>query len=707
MRKIRDFEAYFDGYQQIVVYLRKSYFGGNSDFFYLTDNKEFNVRCSITSREMSTGEYTKYRLNLEAPIKIGTDYEIIDSHAKRHQVEYGTVVKTKQFDQEFAYLNDDLGVTFSLLETRFALWSPVASEVTLALLNNGKRKEYALKRTESGVFRTKIRGNLGGYNYKYLIKISGSWDELVDPYAKSLTANGKWGVIINPSKAHVDIYELELDKTLVDHVIYEVSVRDITSAKEANVKYPMTYLGLSQTDTSYQGYPTGIDYIADLGVTMVQLMPVYDFASVDETDIKRFYNWGYDPNHYMSLEGGFSTNPDDGYSRVVEFKRLVSTMHRKGIAVCLDLVYNHVFDMEANNLWKLIPNYFFRMTSTAATSNGSFCGNDYESQTIMGRKYLVDCCINWIKEYDIDAFRFDLMGIIDLETMNTIVKEAKKIKPNFLVYGEGWNMPTMLPDNLKTTIANNLLVPEVGFFSDRFRDVVKGSAAHGEESLRGYASNDLSKIEFMKNVLTAGIVPYGTFAYVSDPKQMVNYVECHDNQTLWDKLKGCCNDEVRELRIERQKLINACVLVSQGAPFLHSGQEFCRTKHLEHNSYRSNDEINKIDYQRMINYRQVVDYTSSMIQLRKDFPEFRLKTKAEIEKQITFSNLSNGALLYRITGKKRVVDCFINPASSAIDYEYLETVEVVANKKGYLKEPIITKKVEIDAISLVVVTYDK
>ncbi len=708
MRKTKDFEAYIDDYNLIVIYVKINNFHGFNDIFYLSSNKSQEVTYSISSREVSTNDYMKFRLTLEKEIAIGDEYEIMTSFGKRYPVCYGSIVKTERFDKEFSYGKNDLGASYSFLETKFVVWSPVASEINLIVNRNNKTKDYPLKKSSNGVFRGKVKADLSGCQYKYLVKINGGWNEVIDPYAKSLSTNGKWGVIIDPKSIKVENVDLKLTDNLVDHVIYEISVRDMTSSLTSNVKNRMLYLGLTEEGTSYKDYPTALAHIKSLGVTMVQLMPVYDFSTVDEFNINKNYNWGYDPNHYMALEGGFSSDPEDGYSRVREFKSLVSTFHKSGLAVSIDLVYNHVFDMEANSLWKLIPSYFFRMSKSGAISNGSFCGNDYESQTYMGRKYLVDCCINWVKMYDVDAFRMDLMGIIDVKTINLILSEIRKIKPNFMIYGEGWNMPTMLPDNMKSTIANNLHLPDIGFFNDRFRDTVKGSTSTGEESVRGYASNDISKIEIMKNVLSASIVDYGIFPYVSNPNQTINYVACHDNQTLWDKLKGCCKDEPREQRILRQKLINACILIAQGVPFLHCGQEYCRTKHLDHNSYNSGDQINMVDYNRINEFRSTVDYTISMIKLRKDYSEFRLKTKEEIERYISFINLENGILLYRIdTGSGRVVDCLINPTRILTNYEYSFNVRIIADIDGYHNEGKEDNIIGITPISVVVVEYGK
>jgi len=549
---------------------------------------------------------------------------------------------------------------------------------------------------DKGIFKVTVKGDLDGCRYIYLVNNHIEWKEAVDPYAKSLSANGEYGIIIDVNKTKMDLVNIVLPDNYLDHVIYEISIRDMINDEKAGVKHPRKYLGLAESGSSYDGYLTALDYIESLKVTMVQLMPVIDFGSVDELDIDKYYNWGYDPNHYYALEGSYSTDPNDGYLRIMEFKTMIKAMHKKGLAVCMDLVYNHVFLKEKNNLDKIVPNYYFRMDEEGNLSNGSLCGNDYESKSIMGRRYLIDCCLNWVKEYDIDAFRFDLMSITDIETINLIVEKIREIKPNFVIYGEGWDMPTLLKKQEKTSLENSAYTPSVAFFSDRFRDAVKG-----------YGSNDVSEIENVKNCLTAGIVDYGLAPYVNSPNQTINYVECHDNLTLWDKLVECCGQESEKQRKERQKLINACVLIGQGIPFLHSGQEFCRTKNMDDNSYNSGDEVNKIDYDRMIEFYDVVEYTKSIISLRKDYSLFRLKDKDAIEKQISFYNLDCGALLYRIESDKEILDCFINPSYETIKYSYNKEVKVVVDDKGYLKEGYLKSEVMISPITLVVANYEK
>jgi len=704
MRRTKEFEAYLDDYGVIVVYLKQSFYQGYSDAFFLTDNESETLECKITSRELASNEYTKYILEIPGTLTIGKEYEVIEEHAKRTVLQYGMIVKTKKFDQAFYYDNNDLGANYHREFTEFVLWAPTASQV-MVHVENGTVSVQWLNRESKGIFRGIINGDLDGLKYVYHVKVNGTWREVVDPYAKSLNTNGKMGVIINPQRLKT-IPSVKVSPSIInmsDHIIYELSIRDFTSSPTSNSSFPMQYRGVYEPGRSYQQYATGIDYLSKLGVTMVQLMPVHDFATVDEVNVEKYYNWGYDPHHFMALEGSYSSNPKDGYSRILEFRQLVAELHNRGMYVSIDLVYNHVYDMQSNSLELVVPNYYFRMNEVGNISNGSFCGNDYESRALMARKYLVDCCRNWINLYDLDGFRFDLMGIIDIKTSNMIVEAARQLKPEFKVYGEGWNMPTMLSEGEKTTIENASLTPGIAFFNDRFRDVVKGSTDYHQRGAKGYASGDLSKVALMKNVLSGSVIGFGQGTYFIDPQQSINYVECHDNQTLWDKLKECCKEDTREQRIDRVKLIMTVLMISQGVPFIHAGQEFCRTKNQDHNSYRSSDEINKIDFQRRINYQEVVDYTIDMIKLRKMFPHFRLNDMQHISQAVSFEEDYHGLLIYRINYQQQVIECLINVTNHVIIHQYPLAVRLIANEAGLLTERMDMQIVTVNPRTVTIV----
>ena len=707
MEELKKSRAYIDDYQLITVYLGNDYYNGDSDFFYLTDNEARKYACSIFSKEVLEQKETRYKLNLSQEIEVGKAYTIYDEHGQAINAEYRLIVKAARFDEENSYLGDDLGAKYERNKTTFVFWAPTSQAAKLRIFKKRRCYEFPCQK-DGSVFRVSIKGNWQACSYLYLLERNGLYYEVVDPYALSLSANGGYAVVINPKKVAVNIPRLTTLEDYVDHIIYEISVRDMTIDENARIRNAGKYLGLCETATKYKEQATGFDYIKSLGVTMIQLMPVLDFVTVDELNPLASYNWGYDPGHYLALEGSYSTDANKAYSRVIEFKELVASFHRANLAVSLDVVFNHVYQRENSNLEKLLPYYFFRMDDEANLSNGSFCGNDYESRSIMGRKYLVDCCMTLVKEYDVDAFRFDLMSIIDLETMKTITTKLRELKENFMIYGEGWDMPTMLDAKEKSSLLNREELSKVAFFSERFRDVVKGPTNKEAAEQRGYGSNNTALREAMKNAFTASTVAFDDYPLLmEEPQQVINYAECHDNLTLWDKLAISCQNESEQQRVMRQKLITACVLLAQGVPFLHSGQEFCRTKYFDENSYRSGDDVNKIDYARMLEYFDVVNYCKDMIKLRREFPHFRLSSKSAIHQGVSFENLDQGSLRYNISLDGLVVDCFINPSLQTLSYEYEKPVRILANEAGYLTEAYNLRIVTINPITVVVTIYEQ
>lgn len=318
-----------------------------------------------------------------------------------------------------------------------------------------------------------------------------------------------------------------------------------------------------------------------------------------------FYNWGYDPVAHRCLEGYYSTNPKDALCRVEEFAQLVQNCHMAGIRVNLDLVFNHVYEKENYPLEKLVPDYYFLMNQQGEFSNGSYCGNDIDTQQRMSHKYFVDTCKRIVEWFDVDGFRFDLMGILDVDLVNEIEQECRKLKPDFMVYGEGWNMPSFLSEDRRASQLNQHKMEHVGHFNDYFREHIRGS--NGELERKGYSNGAVEMIEAASHAL-CGCVDIG---YYDNMEKTINYVECHDNHTLWDKNRVCCREEGREIREKRQVLANAMVLLAQGVPFLHAGQEFGRTKQNLGNSYNRSDNYNCIDYQRRDIHIKIVNDTKN------------------------------------------------------------------------------------------------
>lgn len=710
MRRKTNFEAYYDDYYTICAYLSKNFYNGKSNVFYLRTPEGSLEECKIVSQANINNDYIKYVLSIEQELSLSERYELVEEHALTTELAFGLIVKTETFEEEYSYDGSDLGTTYTPEETKFVFWAPLASEVLIRVRRGDNVEHFSMDRTEKGVFRYTAKGDYDGALYFYLLNVNGVWKEVCDPYANATNANGKRSMVMNPAKVKVDLQHDKLPKLekKTDAIIYETSIRDFSFMMKEYTQYTGKYLGFIEEGKTIEGKPVLFDHLLKMGVTHVQIMPIHDFATVDELNIDKFYNWGYDPVSYHSMEGSYSSNPNDGYTRIKEFKQLVAKCHEHGIRVVLDLVYNHYYDFFTNNLQNSTPNYFFQMDKDANLSNGSFCGNDFDTSVAMGRKYVIDSALNWTKEYGIDGIRFDLMGIMDLNAVNKINEVCKAVNPDFMVYGEGWSMPTMLDATKQASMNNYHKMPNIGFFNDFFRDHVKGSTNEDEMYKKGYCTGDANYFEQVKAALAGTCSSkFGTVKFLN-PTQTINYVECHDNATVWDKMRECCKESVREERQKRQKLLNAVVLLSQGVPFLHSGQEFLRTKYGVQNSYRSNDEINEFDWNRCVRNYDVVDYTADLIALRKKYQAFRLQTREEVEKHVRISEIQPGVILYSLIDLEELdgikgLDVIINTTTKDVTYDVKESACIVANEVGLIEECVAAQIISVSPLTVNVV----
>jgi len=692
MRKVERFEAHLDGYDLITVYLSKRFYQGRSDSFYLRNSEGELQKLVIKSFENTSNDYSKYILKGCKHIEFDQAYDIVEEHSLSTVLQIGLIVKSDQFDQQFFYDGDDLGVFVHKNKTSFALWAPTAIEVKVNIISQKQNITLAMERSEKGVFRLDVQENLHLASYVYLVFVNGKWIESIDPYAKTSLVNATRSVVLDFNQCKVDPNNESLQPLnhMTDATIMELSIRDFTFDPQGNNPFPGTFKGLVAPNTkTSNGTQTGFDYLLSLGFTHIQLMPVYDFATIDELNIKAFYNWGYDPIQYNCPEGSYATQPQNPISRVKELKECIAQCHKHNLRVIMDVVYNHVYDMDTSSFEKIVPYYYFRRSTSGAVSNGSFCDNDFDSNRLMARKYIVDSVKMWISEYGFDGFRFDLMGILDVETMNIITKECKAIKPDALIFGEGWNMPTILEDSHKAMMENQAKMPDIGHFNDFFRDHVKGKTNENEISVKGYCTGDVAYQEAMKMALVGNTIN-DLYVYLFDsPSKSINYVECHDNRTCWDKIKECCKEDQREVRIRKHKMMIGALMVAQGIPFMHSGQEFCRTKNGIHNSYRSGDIINQIDWLRKDRYHDVVQYTQDLIELRKRIGAFRLPTSELIRKHVYFDDLPEHILCYGIKGIKcdgryNHIQVFFNPTEKVIYHRLDDYMDLLANEAGLI-----------------------
>ena len=570
---------------------------------------------------------------------------------------------SEHFEAQYTYDGCDLGATWHKDHTVFRVWVPTASALSVNLYDQGQggaARSFPMSPAEKGTWVLTLPGNLNGIYYTYTATADGIDREAVDPYARSCGVNGQRGMVLDLSATDPENWEHDTDPNAglrpTDCVIYELHIRDVSMDESSGIRHKGKFLGLTETGTvSPQGHSTGLDHIKSLGITHLHLLPCYDFGSVDESDPSPQFNWGYDPVNYNVPEGSYSPDPYHGEVRVREMKQMVHSLHQNGISVVMDVVYNHVFDGDTFCFNRLVPGYFSR-----GDSNGSFCGNDTASERSMVRKYIVDSVCYWADEYHIDGFRFDLVGLLDVETVNAIVSAVHARHPSVIFYGEGWDLPTKptKPVTLATQ-KNAHLTPNFAYFSDTVRDLLRGSV--WEDKQLGFVSGRKG----LKPLLTQCFM--GMPDWCKNPAQSVNYASCHDNMTLFDRLVISTPEENLENQVCMNNLAAAIYMTCQGIPFIHAGEELLRTKHFDHNSYKSPDSINAIKWADLDKpeVQKTLQYYRELIALRKTCPTLRL-TDAEAVKGVIspISGLPEHTAAFHLKGQQELVIIF-NAAKEA------------------------------------------
>ncbi len=552
---------------------------------------------------------------------------------------------SRQFEETYTYSGTDLGAAWFEDKTAFRLWAPTAKAAWVKLYKSGDPdardllEVLPLSPGEQGTWFTVKQGNLHGIYYTWLVDVDGRIVEAVDPYARTTGVNGRRAMILDLSSTDPVGWELDTDPNpsgdISQAVIYELHIRDLSSDASSGIRNSCKFLGLAETGTGTPENPTGLDHIKALGITHLHLLPVYDFGSVDESGTTGVvYNWGYDPVNFNVPEGSYSSDPYHGEVRVREMKQMVKTLHENGLSVVMDVVYNHVFHTEEFSINCLVPNYFSRSTG-GILSNGSCCGNDTASERSMVRKYIVDSVKYWADEYHIDGFRFDLVGLLDTRTINEVMSAVHADHPNVIFYGEGWNMNTDLtkPGMDLTVQGNSHLVPGFAFFSDTLRDQLRGSVF--DNTLPGFVSGASMPKADLENSFMG--MPF----WAAEPAQCINYVSCHDNNTLFDRIRLAVPEDSRENHIKMNRLAAAFTMLAQGVPFLQAGEELLRTKPgkdggFEANSYKSPDCVNSIKWNSLDEeeYRSTRDYYRGLIAFRKAHPALRLSKREQVCRQV-------------------------------------------------------------------------
>jgi pullulanase len=660
----RLFLAYLDEMYIITILLPQSYHNGQSSSFLLSSGLQ-SIPLEIQGKNQ-IDPYIKYTCCLSKEISFDKTNWIMDEYGGQTDLQMGAVIRTALFDEKFFYDGDDLGVRCEENQTQFKLWAPTATSVEIKLKSSTEPLTEIIKmnREEKGTWTALVPRDLEYYYYTYLVCVNQNWSEAVDPYAVAVTPNGELGVIVKIEKTYRSKPELPSFHHPVDAIIYETHIRDFTIHPNSGVQNKGLYLGAAEKNTrGKNGQLTGLSYVKDLGITHIEFLPFHDFAGVDELNQNYEYNWGYNPVHFNVPDGSYSTDPANPYARIVELKYLIEQIHLEGLRVIMDVVYNHVYIREQSSFEKIVPGYYFRHNEFGLPSNGTGVGNDLASERKMVRKYILDSIRFWIMEYHIDGIRFDLMGILDVETINKVKEMCDALGGNILLIGEGWNLNTSLPPEEKASLLNQARIRFIAQFNDVFRDSIKGSTFHLFD--KGYAFGNEHYRETALEVMAGSVGIYKPDKPLfNEPFQSVNYVECHDNHTMWDKLLACHQNN-NESQLMKYHLLATCiVLLSQGIPFLHSGQEFFRTKNGIGNSYRSPDSINQLDWDRKWKYAKNIEYVKGIIQIRKSNPCFRMRSSEEIREHISKISIPSpmqGLFFLNPNANFHKIIVFINP----------------------------------------------
>lgn len=687
-------KAYAVAFDEIRVYLSKGYYNGISSQFYIKniENDELIPLNGDSLNNSSQDGFQEYVFHTN--FTMGKVYKVVDAYGLSCYLDFSKLSMCEEFDELYFYDHNDLGNQYTKEKTTFKVWAPLATGVILKVMKwNGETELFPMKRQKKGVYFVEVCEDLELEQYVYLIRHTNSYEVTLDPYAYSSSSNGRASIIVDLEKVPCRQFDLPVLEKMTDMVIYETSVRDFSMSSTSGMKNKGKFLAFTELNTSTDsGNPTGLDYLSCLGITHLQLMPIADFATVDEKNPLELYNWGYDPLAYNVTEGSYVTDPDDGYMRMTEAQRMVEALHSRGIRVVMDVVFNHMHDVNINALERTVPYYFFRRNEDGSLSNGSWCGNDLNTTALMCRKYILDMCRRWQVLYGIDGFRFDLMGIIDQETMKLVDAQGKALDPSFVVYGEGWNMPTALDEEMRTTIQNNLKTPYIGFFNDFFRDTLRGT---NQMETKGYFSGDTYKT----NDAMKAICNLDMFAKIT---QSINYVECHDNATCYDKLQISNYDESEKIRKRRSRLMMAAVILSQGVPFLHSGQEFFRTKGGLSNTYNAGDQVNALDWNRKDMEIDTTQFVQFLIHLRKNNPCFRYGSYDMIRKNVKTENINHRMIKYSLhqnEGEYKDFIIYFNASLETLQVEVEDGFQLLYHSE---KGKILDHQLDVNGVCLAI-----
>ena len=656
-------------------------------------DKELTV-LSITNMGK---EATSGIIEIEETLDISKNYRVVIEGYGEKSVVPTKIFDSKYFIENYTYDGDDLGAIINGDSTTFKVWAPTASKVVLNLFEAGNGgsayKSVDMTKGDRGVWSYTEKCGHGTY-YTYTVTTSVGTQEAVDPYAKAAGLNGNRGMVVDLSLTNPDGWKTDNFSTGIstysDAIIWEVHVRDFSN-KIAQSEYKGKYLAFTERGlVNEHGVPVGVDYLVELGITHVHLLPVYDYATVDEANPDSQFNWGYDPKNYNVPEGSYSTDPYNGEVRINEYKQMVQALHAAGIGVVMDVVYNHTYD--ANSSFnKIVPYYYYRYTATGANSSASGCGNDTASERYMYGKFMVDSASYWVEEYDLDGLRFDLMGLHDLATMQKVENAVHAINPEAIIYGEGWTMGSTIDGS---PMANQSQISKIeplegaiggiAVFNDAMRDGLKGSVftTTSKGYISGNGQGSFSNVLFgIKGGIGSGI------GWTVNDAMVVNYMSAHDNNTLWDKLELSNGSDSVETRLAMNRLGATLLMISKGTVFFQAGEEMLRTKDGDENSYKSSDAINNIDWSVLAegtDQYEMMLYYKQLIELRKTYSIFTTLNTAISASQFTDGRVSI-SISNHIGGKALVVS---NPTAEAMTYTLNGSWNLVANGVSAMDGPV-------------------
>ena len=558
-----------------------------------------------------------------------------------------------------------LGAIYSKSKTTFRVFAPEV-DVKLALTTNYKnpRKEiFPMTQNEWGVWEITMDNDLDGYYYTYIVNEK---YEVTDPYSFTSSINSIYSVVCDMEKTNPDGFKNSKVPQIPEEeaIIYEMSVKNYTGDESSEVKNRGKFLGLTEKNTIYHGFNTGLANLKELGITHVQILPIYDFISVDEASERFFdddnYNWGYDPELYFAPEGSYASDPTNPKSRIIELKKMIEAIHSENIAVIMDVVFNHTFKSYDSNLNTLGPNYYYRMNKDGTFSNGSGVGNELATEMPFVRKLIIDSLKHWVKEYKIDGFRFDLMALIDIDTIKIALKELRNINPNLIIYGEPWMaLGTTLPYE-KQTVKGSQKSQGFGVFNDIYRDAIKGDTD-------SFGIGYIQGAHYLKTTIEEGIAGSIHFdekrwGFADFASESINYFNCHDNLILYDKLQISLKD--LENIDDYVKLALGLVLLSFGKPFLYEGNEFNHSKNNDRNSYNSPLFINAINWQEKEENIDIFNYTKDLIALRKNVKVFNKINPVAIRESLSFmENIEDNLIIYKVKASDYYILVAINASN--------------------------------------------